>query len=99
MHFFDILFQFEFMIETVIHARDRYLKPVSDLGVSAIIFICFVKDGVMWPSHANLYLVPCSAHKNYNDKVSFWSSQYGFDLSPLMYAFIEGVRCLISVAF
>ncbi|XP_065833893.1 protein arginine N-methyltransferase 2-like [Oscarella lobularis] len=59
---------FEFMIETVIYARDRYLKP----------------DGVMWPSHANLYLVPCSAHKSYNDKVSFWSSQYGFDLSPLI---------------
>ena len=32
MHYFNNLFQFEFMIETVIYARDRYLKPVSDLG-------------------------------------------------------------------
>ena len=37
---------FEYMIESVILARDR----------------CLHDDGVMWPSTASLYLTPVSAH-------------------------------------
>ena len=37
---------FEYMIESVIHARDRFLTV----------------GGIMWPSSAALYLSPVSAH-------------------------------------
>ncbi|CAI8058127.1 Protein arginine N-methyltransferase 2 [Geodia barretti] len=59
---------FELMIESVLVARDKWLKP----------------DGVMWPSEACLYLAPCSAHSVYNEKVMFWNDVYGFDFSPLI---------------
>eukprot|EP00117_Sycon_ciliatum_P023393 scpid69193/ scgid19899/ Protein arginine N-methyltransferase 2; Histone-arginine N-methyltransferase PRMT2 len=36
---------FEFMLESVLSARDLFLKP----------------DGTLWPSQASLFLVPCSA--------------------------------------
>lgn len=58
---------FEMMIESVIILRDRLLKP----------------SGTMWPSSARLFLVPCSAHAQYNSKMEFWDSQYGFDFSVL----------------
>ncbi len=41
--------------------------------------------GVVWPSHAQLYLVPCTAEEVYRDKVTFWENVYGFDFSPLVY--------------
>ena len=59
---------FEFMLDSVLVARDRWLKP----------------GGIVWPSHAMLYLVPCSAEEVYKGKVSFWKDQYGFDFSPLI---------------
>jgi protein arginine N-methyltransferase 2 len=62
------LLLFELMIESVLIAREKWLKP----------------DGVMWPSEAHLYLTPCSAHSVYTDKVAFWNDVYGFDFSPLI---------------
>ncbi|XP_022111246.1 protein arginine N-methyltransferase 2-like isoform X2 [Acanthaster planci] len=59
---------FEWMIESVILARDRWLK----------------EDGVIWPSHAALYFVPCSAEELYQSKVGFWESVHGFDFSSLV---------------
>ncbi len=59
---------FEWMIESVIVARDRWLKD----------------DGVVWPSHAGLYLVPCCAEELYKNKVSFWESVEDFDFSSLV---------------
>lgn len=40
----------------------------------------------MWPSHARLFLAPCSASKERADKVGFWSNLYGFDFSVLQQA-------------
>ncbi|XP_065888982.1 protein arginine N-methyltransferase 2-like isoform X1 [Dysidea avara] len=59
---------FEMMLECVLIARDKWLKP----------------DGVMWPSHATLYLVPCTAQQEYDDKITFWKNVYGMDFSPLI---------------
>ena len=59
--------QFEFMIESILYARDAWLK----------------EDGVIWPTTAALHLVPCSADKDYRSKVLFWDNAYEFDLSPL----------------
>uniref|UniRef100_A0A8B9WEP2 type I protein arginine methyltransferase n=1 Tax=Bos mutus grunniens TaxID=30521 RepID=A0A8B9WEP2_BOSMU len=58
---------FEFMIESILYARDAWLK----------------EDGVIWPTTAALHLVPCSADKDYRSKVLFWDNAYEFDLSPL----------------
>ncbi|XP_046543789.1 LOW QUALITY PROTEIN: protein arginine N-methyltransferase 2-like [Haliotis rubra] len=58
---------FEMMIESVIIARDKFLKS----------------EGVMWPSPASLYLVPCMAHDKHKELVHFWDNQYGFDFSSL----------------
>nr|KAG5713634.1 hypothetical protein BaRGS_024682 [Batillaria attramentaria] len=57
--------QFEMMIESVLIARDKHLRP----------------GGMVWPSTASLYFVPVSAHDQYSESMDFWSEQYGFDFS------------------
>ena len=59
---------FEFMIDSVLFARDKWLKP----------------SGVIWPSNAQLFIAPCSAKKIYEEKVTVWKNQYGFDFSPVL---------------
>lgn len=59
--------QFEFMIESILYARDVWLK----------------EDGVIWPTTAALHLVPCSADRDYRSKVLFWDNAYEFNLSAL----------------
>ncbi|XP_029315074.1 protein arginine N-methyltransferase 2 isoform X2 [Cottoperca gobio] len=58
---------FEFMVESVLVARDRWLK----------------EGGVMWPSSATLTLVPCQANSYYAEKMAFWEQPYGLDFTPL----------------
>ncbi|XP_038605203.1 protein arginine N-methyltransferase 2 isoform X1 [Tachyglossus aculeatus] len=58
---------FEFMIESVLHARDEWLKP----------------DGMIWPTTAALHLAPCSADRDYQKKVLFWDNTYEFNFSSL----------------
>lgn len=59
--------QFEFMIESILYARDAWLK----------------EDGAIWPTTAAPRLVPCSADKDYRSKVLFWDNAYEFNLSAL----------------
>lgn len=66
-HGFVPLAQFEFMIESILYARDAWLK----------------EDGIIWPTTAALHLVPCSADKDYRSKVLFWDNAYEFNLSAL----------------
>lgn len=61
------LLLFEYMIESVLVGRDKWLKS----------------DGLLWPSEASLFLVPCTAMQVFNKFVHFWEEQYGFDFSPL----------------
>ncbi|XP_028289580.1 protein arginine N-methyltransferase 2 [Parambassis ranga] len=58
---------FEFMVESVLLARDRWLRD----------------GGVMWPSSAALTLVPCQADGYYTEKMAFWERPYGLDFTPL----------------
>ncbi|XP_044074087.1 protein arginine N-methyltransferase 2 isoform X1 [Siniperca chuatsi] len=58
---------FEFMVESVLLARDRWLR----------------EGGVMWPSSATLTLVPCQADSYYAEKMAFWERPYGLDFTPL----------------
>ncbi len=57
------------MIESVLTARDMFLKP----------------GGTIWPSEAQLYITPCSAGELYEEKVNPWGEAYGLDFSPLRY--------------
>nr|XP_057938914.1 protein arginine N-methyltransferase 2 [Doryrhamphus excisus] len=58
---------FEYMVESVLLARDRWLRD----------------GGTMWPSSATLTLVPCMAHGYYAEKMAFWENTYGLDFTPL----------------
>ncbi|KAM9486825.1 protein arginine N-methyltransferase 2 [Clarias gariepinus] len=58
---------FEFMVESVLRVRDRWLKD----------------GGTMWPSSASLSLVPCQAQDDYSQKMEFWENLYGLDFSCL----------------
>ncbi|XP_006755602.1 PREDICTED: protein arginine N-methyltransferase 2 isoform X2 [Myotis davidii] len=58
---------FEFMIESILYARDAWLK----------------EGGIIWPTTAALHLVPCSADEDYCSKVLFWDNAYEFNLSAL----------------
>uniref|UniRef100_A0A9J7Z3W3 Protein arginine N-methyltransferase 2 n=1 Tax=Cyprinus carpio carpio TaxID=630221 RepID=A0A9J7Z3W3_CYPCA len=58
---------FEYMVESVLLARDRWLK----------------EGGMMWPSSACLTVVPCQAFSDYRQKMEFWEKPYGLDFSYL----------------
>ncbi|KAM9344254.1 protein arginine N-methyltransferase 2 isoform 2-T3 [Pholidichthys leucotaenia] len=58
---------FEFMVESILLARDRCLRD----------------GGMMWPSSAVLTLVPCQADSYYAENMAFWERPYGLDFTPL----------------
>ena len=58
----------ESMLDSVIFARDRHLKP----------------DGLMVPSNASLKIAPARMEKYYNEHFDYWNSVYGFDFSPVL---------------
>lgn len=58
---------YESMLESVLLARDRWLAP----------------DGLMFPSHAALYLGPISDDQYYGDRVFFWDALYGATMKSL----------------
>lgn len=64
---------FEYMIDSVIYARDHWLKP----------------GGVMWPTLAQLFIFPCNAEELYHQKVGVWKQQYGFSFSTLKQKAVE----------
>ncbi|KAH7384616.1 histone-arginine methyltransferase CARM1 [Pyrenochaeta sp. MPI-SDFR-AT-0127] len=61
---------FEGMLDSVLRARDMYLKP----------------DGILVPSHCNIRLAPISDAGWIVDNTGekFWESVYGFDFSPMI---------------
>jgi protein arginine N-methyltransferase 3 len=58
---------YEAMLDSVIYARDRYLRP----------------DGLMVPSHMNLWLAPVADPTYVADHVAFWRDVYGFDMKAM----------------
>ena len=52
---------YESMLDSVLHARDRFLKP----------------NGVMAPSQTKMLLGLCEAADIYKERVTFWSDIYG----------------------
>jgi protein arginine N-methyltransferase 3 len=61
---------FEGMLDSVLRARDMYLKP----------------DGILVPSHCNIRLAPIADDEWIAQSTSekFWKDVYGFDFSPMI---------------
>ncbi|KAL8671858.1 MAG: hypothetical protein Q9168_003648 [Polycauliona sp. 1 TL-2023] len=66
---------YEAMLDSVLWARDRYLAP----------------NGLMIPSHATLRLSLFADDDEIADKVTYWSSVYGFDMSCMLARAFEDV--------
>ncbi|KAF9019946.1 S-adenosyl-L-methionine-dependent methyltransferase [Hymenopellis radicata] len=58
---------YESMLDSVLNARDRFLKP----------------GGVMAPSQCKMMFALCDASEILKDRVTFWNDVYGFDLSAM----------------
>jgi len=56
---------YESMLDSVLVARDRFLKP----------------EGILAPSHSRMMLALCEAAEIYRDKVAFWNDVYGFNMA------------------
>ncbi|KAI8993088.1 S-adenosyl-L-methionine-dependent methyltransferase [Trametes punicea] len=56
---------YESMLDTVLLARDRYLKP----------------DGLIFPDVATMYLAAIEDAEYKEEKINFWDNVYGFDYS------------------
>ncbi|KAG9820550.1 S-adenosyl-L-methionine-dependent methyltransferase, partial [Aureobasidium melanogenum] len=59
---------YEAMLDSVLYARDRYLKP----------------DGLMVPSHCTMHLAPLADQDWISDNITFWRDVYGFDMTAMM---------------
>ncbi|KAL0960565.1 hypothetical protein HGRIS_005602 [Hohenbuehelia grisea] len=59
---------YESMLDSVLRARDRFLKPDA---------------GVMAPSQCQMMFGLCDASEIYKDRIGFWNDVYGFDLSTM----------------
>lgn len=58
---------YESMLDSVLVARDRFLRP----------------GGVMAPSQCKMMLSLCDGSEIYKDRIGFWNDVYGFDLSAM----------------
>lgn len=58
---------YEAMLDSVIWARDKYLKP----------------DGLMVPSHMNMWVAPVADPDYISDHIAFWRDVYGFDMKAM----------------
>jgi protein arginine N-methyltransferase 1 len=56
---------YESMLDTVLHARDKWLAP----------------DGLLFPDKASLYVAAIEDAEYREEKIDFWDNVYGFDMS------------------
>ena len=63
----------ESMLDSVILARDKHLAD----------------DGLMLPSHAQLYAAPTSLHTWVDQQFSSWQDVYGFNMTPMAQRAVE----------
>jgi len=59
---------YESMLESVIVARDKWLKP----------------EGKMYPAEANMFITPYTDEEYIEDKIEFWRNLYGIDYSYMI---------------
>lgn len=58
---------YEAMLDSVLWARDKYLIP----------------DGLMIPSHMNMWVAPVADPEYIADHIAFWRDVYGFDMKAM----------------
>jgi protein arginine N-methyltransferase 1 len=58
---------YESMLETVLYARDKWLKP----------------DGMLFPDKCSLYVTAIEDRQYKDDKIHWWEDVYGFNMSCL----------------
>ncbi|KAG6829437.1 hypothetical protein H0H87_011392 [Tephrocybe sp. NHM501043] len=58
---------YESMLDSVLHARDRFLRP----------------GGVMAPSQCKMMFSLCDSTEIFKERIGFWDDVYGFDLSVM----------------
>ena len=66
---------FEAMLDSVLYARDHYLKP----------------DGLMVPSHTVLHIAPISDGDFIEENIEFWRDVYGFNMTAMQEKICEDV--------
>jgi type I protein arginine methyltransferase len=69
---------YEAMLDSVIWARDKYLKP----------------DGLMVPSHMNMWVAPVADPDYISDHIAFWRDVYGFDMKAMQAGIHEDAQVL-----
>ncbi|RDW66146.1 putative histone-arginine methyltransferase CARM1 [Coleophoma cylindrospora] len=69
---------YEAMLDSVIYARDRYLQP----------------DGLMVPSHMNMWVAPVADPDYIADHIAFWRDVYGFDMKAMQAGIHEDAQVL-----
>ncbi|KLO06976.1 S-adenosyl-L-methionine-dependent methyltransferase [Schizopora paradoxa] len=75
---------YESMLDSVLVARDRFLKPpAAKHAVERGRDDGSEKGGVLVPSQTRMFLGLCSASEIYKDRVGYWSDVYGYDMSPM----------------
>jgi len=58
---------YESMLDTVLYARDKYLKP----------------DGLIFPDKATIFMAGIEDGEYKEEKIGFWDNVWGFDYTPL----------------
>ncbi|XP_008558306.1 protein arginine N-methyltransferase 1 isoform X3 [Microplitis mediator] len=58
---------YESMLDTVLHARDKWLKP----------------DGMLFPDKATLFICGIEDRQYKDEKINWWDDVYGFDMSSI----------------
>ncbi|EPE34137.1 S-adenosyl-L-methionine-dependent methyltransferase [Glarea lozoyensis ATCC 20868] len=69
---------YEAMLDSVIWARDKYLQP----------------DGLMVPSHMNMWVAPIADPDYISDHIAFWRDVYGFDMKAMQAGIHEDAQVL-----
>lgn len=69
---------YEAMLDSVIWARDKYLKP----------------DGLMVPSHMNMWFAPVADPDYVADHIDFWRDVYGFDMKAMQAGIYDDAQVL-----
>ena len=58
---------YESMLDTVIYARDKWLKP----------------GGLLFPDKASVYITAIEDREYKEEKINWWDNVYGFDMSAI----------------
>lgn len=69
---------YEAMLESVLFARDKYLRP----------------NGLMIPSHMNMWVAPVADPDYIADHILFWRDVYGFDMKAMQAGIHEEILIL-----